>query len=49
MKPIVFKKKHINQFKNLPDGEQDLIRDFFDNKQDGFYVDVGANEPMIES
>jgi FkbM family methyltransferase len=49
MKPINFNKKHISQFRNLPYGEQDLIREFFGNKPDGFYVDLGANEPIIES
>lgn len=49
MKPIDFAKKFIYQFKNSPIGEQDLVREFFNNKKDGFYVDVGANEPIIES
>jgi FkbM family methyltransferase len=49
MKPINFDKKHISQFRNLPHGEQDLIREFFGNKPNGFYVDLGANEPIIES
>lgn len=49
MNPIDFEKKFIHQFKNPPEGEQELIRSFFKNKPKGFYVDVGANEPVIES
>lgn len=49
MKPINFKNKHINRFKNRPEGEQTLVREFFDNKSTGFYVDVGANHPTLES
>lgn len=49
MNPIQFKKKHVAQFRNLPHDEQALIREFFGNKSNGFYVDVGANEPIIES
>ncbi|MDX9715217.1 MAG: FkbM family methyltransferase [Dissulfurispiraceae bacterium] len=47
--PIDFAKKITYRFKNLPTGEQELIRDFFRYKQDGFFVDVGANDPIIES
>lgn len=49
MRPIHFKNKHIFQFRNLPHDEQVLIREFFENKSNGVYVDVGANEPIIES
>lgn len=49
MNPINFEKKHVNKFRNLPHGEQDLVREFFGNKPCGFYVDLGANEPIIES
>ncbi|MBU0655718.1 MAG: FkbM family methyltransferase [Gammaproteobacteria bacterium] len=49
MKPADFQKKHVYRFKNRPDGEQELVRDFFNHKSDGFYVDVGANHPTIES
>ena len=49
MNPIDFQKNSIYQFRNLPDREQELIRGFFNNKKNGFYVDVGANEPIIES
>jgi FkbM family methyltransferase len=49
MYPIHFKKRRITQFRNLPHDEQALIREFFENKSNGFYVDVGANEPVIES
>ncbi len=46
---INFKKKFVYQFKNPPENEQKLIRNFFYNKLDGYYVDVGANEPIKES
>ena len=49
MMPINFKTKQVNKFKNPPLGEQSLIREFFEQKNDGFYVDVGANEPIVES
>jgi FkbM family methyltransferase len=49
MQPIDFQNNIIYQFRNLPDREQELIRAFFGNKKNGFYVDVGANEPIIES
>ena len=49
MTHINFKTKEVLQFRNSPQGEQQLIRDFFENKHDGYYVDVGANHPTIES
>lgn len=49
MLPIDFQHKRVVRFKNPPQGEQDLVRAFFGNKKDGYYVDVGANEPVIES
>ena len=47
--PINFAEKKVIRFRNLPDGEQELVRGFFDTKPSGFYVDVGANDPTIES
>ena len=47
--PINFSQKKIIRFKNLPNDEQELVREFFKNKKNGFYVDVGANDPVIES
>lgn len=49
MKPVNFKEKTVTLFKNRPEGEQALVREFFSNKLDGFYVDVGANHPTHES
>jgi FkbM family methyltransferase len=49
MTSINFKEKYVRQFRNLPHGEQDLVREFFNGKNNGFYVDLGANEPIIES
>ncbi|MFM9834620.1 MAG: FkbM family methyltransferase [Methylophilaceae bacterium] len=47
--PINFQTKTIVNFKNSAKSELELIRAFFDNKSDGFYVDVGANDPVIGS
>ena len=47
--PIDFEEKKVSVFKNPPEGEQDLVRRFFGNKQHGYYVDVGANHPTEES
>lgn len=47
--PADFNKKVVSIFKNPPHDEQDLVRNFFHNKKAGFYVDVGANDPVIES
>ena len=49
MNSIDFKNKKVSRFKHPPDGEQLLIREFFQNKPDGFYVDVGANDPVFNS
>ena len=49
MIPIEMKNHVIKQFKNGPEHEQELVRLFFENRPDGFYVDVGANEPIIQS
>ncbi|MDD1626089.1 MAG: FkbM family methyltransferase [Methylococcaceae bacterium] len=47
--PADFNLRKISIFKNLPDDEQELVRAFFKNKEDGYYVDVGANDPILES
>jgi FkbM family methyltransferase len=47
--PVNFETKFVSQFKNHPDGEKELVREFFRHKKDGFFVDVGANHPTIES
>jgi hypothetical protein len=39
----------VHQFKNSPHGEQSMIREFFKSSNEGYYVDVGANHPTIES
>ena len=55
---INFKEKKTNIFKNRPDVEQKLVQNFFnslgsDKKGDmdagRFFVDVGANHPVIDS
>jgi FkbM family methyltransferase len=47
--PANFHERKISIFKNLPHDEQELVRAFFKNKEEGFYVDVGANDPILES
>jgi len=47
--PADFEQRTVTNFKNMPDDEQELVRLFFGNKPDGFYVDVGANDPVVES
>ncbi len=49
MKPIDLQTKVISRFKNPPVNEQSLVREFFGNKKNGFYVDIGANHPVIQS
>lgn len=43
-----FTKRHISQFSNEPGVEQQLVQAFFQGKT-GFYVDVGANDPVLDS
>ena len=47
--PINFQTLTVSRFKNAEHNEQELIRQFFGNKPDGFFVDVGANEPVYLS
>jgi FkbM family methyltransferase len=47
--PIDFKQKLTLNFKNTAENELVLIRAFFSYKKDGFYVEVGANDPIIGS
>ena len=53
-----FKEKKTNIFKNRPDVEQKLVQKFFNSLDsnekneedvDRFFVDVGANDPVIDS
>ena len=39
---------HIQQFSNEPAVEQQLVQAFFAD-QNGYYVDVGANDPVLDS
>lgn len=43
-----FKNRYIKQLSNEPAIEQQLVREFFEGKP-GFYVDVGANDPVLDS
>ena len=43
-----FESRHIQQFSNEPAVEQQLVRAFF-GRHPGFYVDVGANDPVLDS
>jgi FkbM family methyltransferase len=45
---VDFKHQQIHQFNNEPAIEQALVRAFFGQKP-GFYVDVGANDPVLDS
>jgi FkbM family methyltransferase len=51
MDTIDFQNKYISHLTSHYSSEQELelVRLFFNNKPKGFYVDVGANEPIIES
>ena len=43
-----FKTRYIHQFSNQPAVEQQLVQAFFADRI-GFYVDVGANDPVLDS
>lgn len=43
-----FGARHIFQFNNEPAVEKQLVQAFFAGRQ-GFYVDVGANDPVLDS
>lgn len=43
-----FSQHHVHQFNNEPAVEQALVKSFF-QKNNGFYVDVGANDPVLDS
>lgn len=47
--PIDLHNKIILNFKNSGENELAMVRAFFDNKKTGFYIDVGANDPVIGS
>lgn len=43
-----FETRHIQQFSNEPATEKQLVQAFFAGYR-GFYVDVGANDPVLDS
>ncbi|MFC6284521.1 MULTISPECIES: FkbM family methyltransferase [Polaromonas] len=43
-----FSTRHVQQFSNEPAVEQQLVQAFFGGSK-GFYVDVGANDPVLDS
>ncbi|MES1979037.1 MAG: FkbM family methyltransferase [Pseudomonadota bacterium] len=43
-----FTARHIQQFSNEPAVEKALVQAFFGGRK-GFYVDVGANDPVLDS
>ncbi len=45
---VDFQGRHVHRFRNEPAVEQQLVRAFF-GAQPGFYVDVGANDPVVDS
>lgn len=46
---INFDTKIVLKNKISPSLEQECVRKFFENKKDGVFVDVGANDPYIDS
>ncbi len=46
---VDFKNKYVYNFKCTPQVEQSLVREFFHNKSNGYFVDVGANDPFLDS
>lgn len=47
--PINFKQKVVLNFKNSGENELAMVRAFFNDQKTGFYVDLGANDPVIGS
>lgn len=43
-----FHNRYVQQLSNEPAVEQQLVRDFFAGRA-GYYVDVGANDPVLDS
>jgi FkbM family methyltransferase len=43
-----FVQRHVNRFSNEPAIERQLVQEFFGGET-GFYVDVGANDPVLDS
>jgi FkbM family methyltransferase len=43
-----FTQRHVYRFSNQPAAEQQMVRDFFGGIP-GFFVDVGANDPVLDS
>jgi FkbM family methyltransferase len=43
-----FQQRRVRQFRNGPDVETALVREFFGGRP-GYYVDVGANDPVVDS
>lgn len=49
MIPVDFENKRVYRFSNPPSVEQMLVRQYFGSSSDGFFVDVGANHPTVDS
>jgi FkbM family methyltransferase len=47
--PIHIANKTVTQFKNSPYREQEWVHRFFGGKHSGYFVDVGANHPVVGS
>ncbi|WBY00960.1 FkbM family methyltransferase [Ramlibacter tataouinensis] len=45
---VDFSRRHVRRFRNEPAAEQALVQAFFGDRP-GFYVDVGANDPVLDS
>lgn len=48
LKHADFIQRHVNRFSNEPAIERQLVQEFFGSGA-GFYVDVGANDPVLDS
>jgi FkbM family methyltransferase len=48
MNGVDFARRHVQRFRHGPDVEQKLVQAFFGTAP-GYYVDVGANDPVVDS
>lgn len=46
---VDFHSRRVNHARVPPDLEAKMVQAFFDKKMDGFFVDVGANDPFLNS
>lgn len=46
---VDFHSRRVNHARVPPGLEAKMVQAFFDKKTDGFFVDVGANDPFLNS